>query len=175
MNRIIYSVTNSENDPTDREWNLINSSINGLPKYFTNADDRSYGLRALVQQFPVVLRTLEKFQAPHLLDLGCGANPPIDGPEFQPWLATVMSFLGYAVTGVDRGSNEDAKYNHHQVDLSIPNSLSFLPDHSVDIINASGFYSSPSLNISGMELSKILDPQIERILKPNGFFLVRNY
>ncbi|MBT3397981.1 hypothetical protein HOA55_01310 [archaeon] len=115
-----------------------------------------------------------------ILDLGCGSinstGGEYSGPGrrgFEPWLCRAMHELGIDHLGIDVGGNPGEEFNFHQADLIQPGSLDFIGDHSIDIANASMFFSSP--NLAGMPGNRrIWDnllPQLERVVKQEGFFL----
>ncbi|OGE19452.1 hypothetical protein A3J19_02200 [Candidatus Daviesbacteria bacterium RIFCSPLOWO2_02_FULL_41_8] len=114
-----------------------------------------------------------------ILDLGCGSNGnTIDSKEFgalfRPWLCRTLLELGAEPIGVDFGDLNGEKFEAHSRDLSLPESLNFVPDDSVDIIHSRALHTSPQLSelrVESGHLMEILNPQIMRILKPQGVFL----
>lgn len=118
-----------------------------------------------------------------ILDLGCGSTGGTreseEFPEhmFDPWLCRTLLELGACPIGVDVGELDKEKFEAHRKDLLQPGSLDFLPDDSIDIIHSSALHTSPQPGLENCEhLWEILNPQIARIIKPNGVFLFkRNY
>jgi SAM-dependent methyltransferase len=122
-----------------------------------------------------------------ILDLGCGSTGQSqdshmmgrnDGHFYnEPWLSRALYHLGARPIGVDIGRLVDEKFEHHSIDLLEPDALRFLKDHSVHLAIASRLFSSPQFNRLGgieTEFRKILDPQLERVLKPSGVFLYQD-
>lgn len=103
-----------------------------------------------------------------ILDLGCGSVNSRD--ECEPYFSRALHEMGAKVIGIDLYDLSKEKFKGYNVDLSMPNSLDFLKDNSVDIACADAFFDSPTLRrvISGEEVFKILIPQLERIVKPEG-------
>ncbi len=132
-----------------------------------------------------------KRKNPSTLDLGCGCVNGYDErynggarKVFEPWFCRALHHLGYPVIGVDVGSLDSERFKHHSGDLLLPDSLDFLASHSFDLVNARALFDSPLLDklITGSEsymltaeverkLRGVLEPQIERVLKPDGFFI----
>ena len=57
--------------------------------------------------------------------------------------------------------------------------ISMLPDHSVNLANASSLFDSPhlifKLNLKPQQVKHNLFPQLERILKPEAAFIYSDY
>jgi hypothetical protein len=120
-----------------------------------------------------------------VLDLGCGSeNPHLEDafhPDtmYEPWMCRALHLLGAYPIGIDIGTLKGEKFRHREyTDLSLPGSLDFIPDASVDMANATQLFSSTHLSlhlkISPEMLGKILYPQLERVCKPDAYFLVRD-
>lgn len=113
-----------------------------------------------------------------ILDLGCGSKETheetFSSKVYEPWLSRALHELGANVIGIDLGSLEDERFTGYQINLTKENSLNFLKTNSIDIAIASSFFDSPALNHnykSGPETFKILLPQLERIVKNDGYFI----
>lgn len=114
-----------------------------------------------------------------ILDLGCGNNDHIDCKVskrgFEPWLCRSLKYLGANPIGIDINNLEGEAFTSYSTNLGQPNCLNFIPDHSIDLANASYFFDSPHLNfrlnLDPIEVKNNLLPQLERILKPNAPFL----
>lgn len=145
----------------------------------------------LEKQLSAVIKTLHgEIKGKRILDLGCGAKQKtheseMDIGKFDPWLARLLHALGAKVIGIDVGDLEAEKFKHFNLDLLIHNSLNIFPDHYFDIVHSSALYTSPELQFrvegkagegsfrAAWKLARILLPQIKRILKPNGVYLLR--
>lgn len=128
-----------------------------------------------------------KIEGKRILDLGCGSTASgekYDFEHFQPWLCRALAELGGIPVGVDIGDLDGEKFEAHgKVDLLEENSLSFIPDSSVDVVHSRALFTSPRLYDDSKErygsgldyqdqLMKILHPQITRVLKPDGSFVL---
>lgn len=131
-----------------------------------------------------------KFAGKSILDLGCGAKSgtvesKTDPGYFEPWLARVLHHLGVKIVGIDIANLKNESFPSHRLDLLEPNTLKIFPDQSLDLVHSSALYSSPELQerleghgwdgslTAATRLINILQPQIERILKPTGCYLFR--
>ncbi len=122
--------------------------------------------------------------------------------SFEPWLPRALYEMGVHVIGIDIGSLEGEEFEHHSLDLLEENALSVIPDHSIDYVHSRLLYSSPQLanmvssrdypdiarkvkdkaipywsagdgeRLAGAVLEQKLLPQIERVLKPTGSYLL---
>ncbi len=120
-----------------------------------------------------------------ILDLGCGSTGgSIDSTlsgGWEPWLCRALRELGAKPIGIDAGNLAAEEFEHYSLDLLQPRSLSFLPDHSIDIAVAFNLFNSPHLKIKnrknrgthhiGRLLYEHLTRQLERIVKPCGLFI----
>jgi len=113
-----------------------------------------------------------------ILDLGCGSKGSLDnyfsGRMFEPWLARGLYELKANIIGIDLGDLSTEKFKGYELDLSKENSLSLFEDNSIDIAFASLFFDSPALNryyLEGRKTFNLLLPQLERIVKPEGYFI----
>lgn len=118
-----------------------------------------------------------------VLDLGCGAkrnSPPTayrkedEGKgvfdSFQPYLCRAIHLMGGRAIGIDFGNLSDEPFEHYKKDLTETNCLDNFASDSVDVAVERAFFSSPSLIYHNF-ITKSLLPQVDRIVKPNGFFL----
>ncbi|MBT3397980.1 hypothetical protein HOA55_01305 [archaeon] len=139
----------------------------------------------LSQLWMVMALEGDSFEDKMVLDLGCGCTEQIGeehsaiyGYDYEPWLCRTMNELGMGHLGIDIGGNAAERFNFHQADLRDPSVLDFIPDHSVDVAHAGQFFNSPYLikHLGCHEnLREKLMPQLERIVKPEGFFLFGRY
>ncbi len=117
-----------------------------------------------------------------ILDLGCGSTGDswdyhrcFKERYYEPWLCRMLHELKIKVVGIDCGKLDEEEFEHHSLDLHKSNSLSFIPDNSIDIAHARLLFDSPELerrlDRNGKTLNKLLMPQLERIMKPDGFFI----
>ncbi len=128
------------------------------------------------------------------LDLGCGARKGYDQGlsqetfkgkiDFQPILSRALHELGVKVIGIDYGNLDGEEFEHYSLNLLDENSLSFIPDYSIDIAHSSMLFDSPQLiklsrcafeKDTREKLKGVLLPQIERIVKPEGFFYAEEH
>lgn len=121
----------------------------------------------------------ENIQNKRILDLGCGSHRGTyesrnwDPPIWEPWLCRALTKLGANPIGVDIGDLSEERFEHYQINLLSENSLNIIPDNSIDITNAELLYDSPTLQEmpGGRNLRDLLIPQLERVIKPEGFFI----
>ena len=147
-------------------------------------------LALLHQLLPLLSVTGGELKDKKILDLGCGSNNLslegggiFDDRMFEPWLCRGLYELDFNPIGIDYGDLKDESFEHYQLNLLDDNSLGFLPDNSIDVANAKGLFSSPflrnkvlnGLNSSEEELRKVLMPQLERIVKPEGWFIYMDH
>ena len=69
----------------------------------------------------------------------------------------------------------DSQNIYKFLNLLSKKSLNFIPDNSIDIAHGRLLYSSPQLGRMGgneERIKKVLIPQLERILKPEGIYLL---
>jgi len=135
------------------------------------------------QQLYVLMGCVGKLKDKNVLDLGCGCNYSFvfdgdrdrAGETYSPWLCRALHEIGARAIGVDNGSLEGELFEHHEgVNLAIPNSLGFIPDYSIDIANARLLFSSPEVFGNSEKLKQELLLQMERIVKPGGYFVYQN-
>jgi hypothetical protein len=144
-------------------------------------------IRFGIKKFLTIVENLKiDVRGKTFLDLGCGADPPNDYPgkrvptetgmigsnyPHKPWLARSMQFLGARTIGTDIGNLSGEAFEHHQLDLMVPNSLDFIASESVDIVHSSLLDCSPTLyqHYGKRNISEILFPQISRVLKEGGY------
>jgi len=114
-----------------------------------------------------------------VLDLGCGSVSCQDdtiwgiklGRDFEPWICRALFEMGVNPIGIDIQDNSTEKFENYRIDLLQRNCLSFLKDDSVDVAYSYMLFSSPTLLGKGYSLKANLIPQLERIVKPDGFFI----
>ncbi|MEK6830274.1 MAG: hypothetical protein AABY15_09225, partial [Nanoarchaeota archaeon] len=122
--------------------------------------------------------------------------------SFEPWLPRALHEMGVHVIGIDIGNLDREEFEHYSLDLLKDNALSVIPDHSIDYAYSRLLYSSPQLanmvsprdypdiarkvkdqtipywsagdgeRLAGAVLEQKLLPQIERVLKPAGSYLL---
>ncbi|MBT7102317.1 hypothetical protein HN935_02280 [archaeon] len=114
-----------------------------------------------------------------ILDLGCGSSSgtyeseKFDPKMYEPWFCRVFKELGANPVGIDIGNLNEEKFEHYTANLLLPDSLDFLENNSIDVVTADLLYNSPTLEqMRGFgDLRELLLPQLERIVKPDGFFV----
>jgi len=115
-----------------------------------------------------------------ILDLGCGSRggTPDSGygdtrKMYEPWLCRALLELGVSPIGVDIGSLLGERFEYHTLNLLSPDSLKFLGDNSVDVAHVELLFDSPTgYEMKGFRnLRGFLVPQLERIVKPHGYFI----
>ena len=167
--------------------------IAGIRKYIEAALEKKYNFAgdpytkqdvstAMAGGLTYVLVALsEGVEGKTILDLGCGStDPKIEHGnreitrQYEPWISRALHILGANVIGLDYGPLDGEQFTHYQVDLRNPDSLSFLPDQSVDLANARLLFSSCMMRGTpgaSQAMQENLMPQLERILKPEGTFI----
>ncbi|MBW2975812.1 hypothetical protein KY347_00030 [Candidatus Woesearchaeota archaeon] len=141
-----------------------------------------YAEMALAQQLEYILWGVSGYvKGKTILDLGCGCNYPAFESEggpwdsmYEPWLCRGLHLLGANPIGVDYDALSGEKFKHYEVDLTASDSLSMIPDESVDLANARQLFSSVWLGRRGKnseDLRRNIHTQLERILKPRAFLL----
>ena len=109
-----------------------------------------------------------------VLDLGCGSteypkSPLLITRMYEPWLCRILKKLKANPIGIDIRTNSIWEgFESYMVNLCNLNSLSFLQDNSIDVANAKSLFDSTFANEN---LKENLIPQLERIVKPEGYFL----
>jgi len=124
-----------------------------------------------------------------VLDLGCGR---VNGDcsyqktaprQYEPWPARLLHELGVPVIGIDLGGLDSEEFEHYACNLLDDGALAFLSSNSIDFANAACLFNSPALRSCaylweperqkqvGRELKARLIPQLERIVRPDGFFI----
>ena len=111
-----------------------------------------------------------------IVELGCGSE---NGPDqFKPWFCRFLHILGAHPVGVDIGVNDKEPFENHLQDLTREDSLKMIKSDSADIVLTDTFFDSPTLQriqnenrIKGENTRRILFPQIQRILKPDGLYM----
>lgn len=112
-----------------------------------------------------------------ILDLGCGSTGDTKEAEefgymFQPWLCRTLLELGAQPIGVDIGELEGERFEAYRKDLLLPKSLDFLLENSIDIVHSRALLTSPELcEPAEGYLIRVLEPQVMRVIKPNGAFV----
>ncbi len=139
-----------------------------------------------------VLKT-DEVKGKTLVDLGCGAREGAveraaawHRHRYHPWFCRMLHRLGARAIGIDAYNLDSEPFEHHQLDLLAPNALQFIKDCTVDVVHAYQFFDSPELQKratrdvwqehtyalpAAEKALRILQPQIERILKTDGLFV----
>jgi hypothetical protein len=165
-----------------KAFELVNFSVNQLRKNPKFVEDDGWAEINPIVSLPPIMTCLGSLEGKTILDLGCGSNNPrIEGDiyfsdrQFEPWLCRTLKVLGANPIGMDIGPLAGEEFEHYWTELTQPDSLKIIPDNSIDLVNACQLFDSPFLKkvikVSGMELKKHLLPQIERVLKPDCYFL----
>lgn len=160
--------------------------------YPLDKDLEYYFFRTIIQhtasQLTQVLHAASgNVEGKRIVDLGCGSTNSgelSDLDLFHPWLCRTLVELRAYPIGVDIGKLEGEQFEAHgETNLLLSNALDFIPDGSVDIVHSRALFTSPRLydefkeaGISALVdydeyLMKVLQPQITRILKPDGTFV----
>jgi len=108
-----------------------------------------------------------------VLDIGCGSNGHVTR-SFEPWLSRSLTILGARVIGLDIGYLGNEIFENYKVDLTKLDCLSFIKDNSVDLAVADSFFNAPCFSdgkITGKQVYDSLLPQLERVVKPDGYFV----
>lgn len=120
--------------------------------------------------------------------------------HFEPWFPRVLHMLGVKVIGVDYGRLNGEEFENYRLNLLTPDSLKFISNGFIDLANARLLYTSPQLDnmtpknnkelidevkdksmnywsigdserYARKSLERVLLPQLERIVKPEGYFV----
>ena len=150
-----------------------------LEKYF-DGDLQKYSdaEMSLIRQIYPLVALMPNLKDKTVLDLGCGSASIeakfsyLNHRMYEPWLCRALLEIGAKPIGVDINSNDGEKFENYIADFYKPNSLSFLRDNSVDIANAGAIFNLPGFDED--KLRKNLIPQLERIVKPEGFFVYQD-
>lgn len=128
----------------------------------------------------IMAHTRGKIKKIKVLDLGSGCNPSLDFTEtrnYEPWLCRLLYAIGAHPIGIDYGKFEGEEFEHHSIDLMVDN-LNFMKDNSIDVAHARLLFCSSTLKDregeKRFELQNRLYPQLERIVKPEGFYIVND-
>lgn len=136
----------------------------------------------------------EDFSNKSFVEVGCGSNggtaeKRLYGMEaFQPWICRALHKIGVPVLGIDIGDLEREVFPHRRVNLLEQGALDFIPNSSIDVLYENMLFTSPEVErqVNGIErkgnssrkaqdqLAKVLFPQIERIMKPEGVVFTEN-
>lgn len=147
--------------------------------------ERLYGLRDFhLLHLKAIFNILDP-KGKTVLDLGCGSvnsydNRTVCRRMYEPWLLRALHEYGANCVGVDAGGLDGEKFKGYKINLLHEDSLAQFETHSVDIATAFAFFDSPALwsylgRGAGEETFKRIMPQLERIVKPEGFFLFENW
>jgi hypothetical protein len=131
------------------------------------------------QLLPIYNAMSGNFSGQKILDLGCGSpsdtyeSKKYDPKKYEPWLCRVLLELGTHPIGIDMGNLETEKFEHYSLNFLVPDSLSFLGDASIDVAHVDLLFDSPSTpeEMHYDHFKKILIPQLERIVKSDGFYI----
>lgn len=115
----------------------------------------------------------ESIKGKRILDLGCGSRTSkemdLTSRVFEPWLCRALKELGAYPVGIDKEDNSEEEFESYQVDLMGKDSLVFLPTNSFDIANMRGLLTSKGFE--GRNYQELILPQLERVVKSEGYFL----
>ena len=113
-----------------------------------------------------------------ILDLGCGSyagtyeSIEFNPRYYEPWLCRTLLELGAHPIGIDIGDLDEEIFEHETLNMLSLNSLGLFMDNSIDVAHADLLYDSPTLErMNGCDLRELLIPQLERIVKPDGYFI----
>jgi|SRR3989338_950656 len=148
-------------------------------RYQMNASDIIPFPRIVIRQLPILLYLADgNLRDKVVLDLGCGSTKSRDNyySLYEPWLCRVLHKIGAKPIGIDLSIFPPIEeFEAYKIDLLKPDSLCFLPDGYVGLAHANSLFSSPILHKThGPDCSqRLMDnllPQLERIVKKNGWF-----
>ena len=150
-----------------------------LKKYF-DGDMQKYSdaEMSLTRQIYPLIALMPNLKDKTFLDLGCGSASTeakfsyLNHRMYEPWLCRALCEIGAKSIGVDINSNDGEKFENYIVDFYEPNSLSKIKDNSVDIANAGAIFNLPGFDEE--KFNRNLIPQLERIVKPEGFFVYQD-
>jgi SAM-dependent methyltransferase len=146
-----------------------------LNSYFpmTKKLESVYGYSHLSMPMFHKIMSLGNPEGKTFLDLGCGNNEGVTR-SFEPWLSRSLTLLGAKVIGLDLGYLGGEIFENYKVDLTKSDCLSFIKSESIDLAVADSFFNAPCFNngkVTGKQVYDSLIPQLERIVKPKGYFV----
>lgn len=116
------------------------------------------------------------------LDLACGYIADMNNEEEpnniyrhkEPWLARATHHLGMTTFGLDKLNSPNENYTHIQANLlDKPSSFHRFKDNTFDIVTAFDFFNKLEFMSDEKDAIIFQDilPEINRITKPNGYFI----
>lgn len=131
---------------------------------------------------------LNGLKGKRILDLGCGSRLTRkcisslyelsdDDRRWEPWLSRILHESGARIVGIDLLSQENEEFEWYRKDLSLPNSLEQFNSEEFDLACSFDLFSDSLLyslrgDSGGERTLNNLMPQLERIVKKQGFFIV---
>ncbi len=117
------------------------------------------------------------------LDLACGSRVYENKTKnaFDPWMPRLLLELGAIPVGVDLAPQIDEQFDAYQADLTILDSLSFLPTGKFDFCNIDKFPTKSAMKViqerkvDWIELKANIHQQMIRILRPQFGILIQNF
>jgi len=183
----------NETSEESRNWNSRSDSCRLVSKRFEQVEPiliKKYGEMASRRCQSKLIRIsamyylLGEIYGKTVLDLGCGSIFSNDHTAsifqeqrlYEPWLSRTLHELGARPIGIDSKHDLSEEFEGYKLNLCFPDSLKQFPDKSVDLACAFSLFDSPSLHYgngfgAGRELFHCLIPQLERVVKDDGFFL----
>lgn len=175
MNRDYLKELDVDFDVEDYAYKLVKPLIPCLQRKYCV---RFFSILETISKLkPIIAVTKGNIKGKKIIDLGCGTDPPLDqnhfGMPYQPNLCRLLHELEAKPIGIDLDNEE---FVHYYVDLMEKDSLKFLPASSIDVAIAIDLFTSPSFEKqygtrAGKRLEENLTSQLERIVRPNGYFL----
>jgi hypothetical protein len=171
---------NFQSTESSHAQELTDSVVNQLTqKYNVGTWLYLYDLRTTLEA--ILAFSDGKIEGKRVLDLGCGSSPQLDlcceDGVHEPWLCRTLQLLRAHPIGIDLGNLKNEEFEGHQVDLLRKDALAFIPDHSIDIVHScklvvSSVFKPP--RSSKDWYCESLIPQIERVCKKDGVFVVHD-
>lgn len=153
---------------------------NIIDKYFAGDKEnyiKSQAFSSMVFPLSQILYFSGDIKGKRILDIGCGGKGQYTSQTsfrsrmYEPWLCRALLELDAEPIGIDARDNSEEEFENYQRDLFEKDSLSDIPESSVDIAHAKGLFNDPSVYMSPTNLEDVLIPQLERTVKPNGYFI----
>ncbi len=160
----------------------LRQSISLIQEYaesVSSVSDKTSVLLSLMRQLPFVLRACNgDLRGKRILDLGCGSVQTRsymkdfvgDDRFYEPWLCRFLKHAGEVPIGIDVNDNSDEIFENYRIDLTQRDCLRNFPDNYFDIAYAGAFFTLPNFE-DYSRVKENLIFQLERIVKPNGYFV----
>ena len=158
-------------------WGVIDTYLpNTAPE---DAEPIEKRLTFHLYQLREAFTNIDDVRGKRILDLACGSRTYEDDPlkRYEPWMCRLLLQLGAIPVGVDLAAQREERFESHRADLTISDSLSFLPSHSFDAAYVSAFPTRKAiwhLDSKGLKWPSMREDilsHMRRCLKPEGVII----